>query len=64
MEEEDEQGVAHIVDHLAFSTIEKYTNHDIIEFLESIGVEFGPWKNASTSSDETIYELLVSVDKP
>lgn len=64
MEEEDERGVAHIVEHLAFSATTKYTNHDIIKFLESIGSEFGPCHNASTSSDETVYELFVPIDKP
>lgn len=64
LEEEEERGVAHIVEHLAFSATTKYTNHDIVRFLESIGAEFGACQNASTSSDETIYELLVPVDKP
>lgn len=64
LEEEDERGVAHIVEHLAFSATRKYTNHDIIKFLESIGAEFGACQNAVTSADDTVYELLVPVDKP
>ncbi|KAK6944867.1 Peptidase M16, N-terminal [Dillenia turbinata] len=64
LEEEHERGVAHIVEHLAFSATEKYTNHDIIKFLESIGAEFGACQNAVTSADETIYELFVPIDKP
>ncbi|KAH7414951.1 hypothetical protein KP509_14G020500 [Ceratopteris richardii] len=64
LEEEEERGVAHIVEHLAFSATRRYTNHDIIKFLESIGAEFGACQNASTSPDETIYELLVPIDKP
>jgi len=64
VEEEDERGVALIVEHLAFSATSRYTNHDIVKFLESIGAEFGACQNALTSSDETIYELLVPVDKP
>ncbi|XP_016651991.1 PREDICTED: zinc protease PQQL-like [Prunus mume] len=63
LEEEDERGVAHIVEHLAFSATEKYTNHDIIRFLESIGAEFGACQNAVTSADDTVYELFVPVDK-
>nr|XP_017222853.1 PREDICTED: zinc protease PQQL-like isoform X1 [Daucus carota subsp. sativus] len=62
--EEEEERVAHIVEHLAFSATNKYTNHDIIKFLESVGAEFGACQNAVTSSDETIYELFVPVDKP
>ncbi|XVF49050.1 hypothetical protein PTKIN_Ptkin03bG0237700 [Pterospermum kingtungense] len=64
VEKEDERGVAHIVEHLAFSATKKYTNHNIVKFLESIGAEFGPCHNAYTSFDETVYELLVPIDKP
>lgn len=64
LEEEEERGVAHIVEHLAFSATNKYTNHDIIKFLESVGAEFGACQNAVTSFDETVYELFVPVDKP
>ncbi|CAD5335078.1 unnamed protein product [Arabidopsis thaliana] len=64
LEEEDQRGVAHIVEHLAFSATTRYTNHDIVKFLESIGAEFGPCQNAMTTADETIYELFVPVDKP
>ncbi|KAL8124547.1 hypothetical protein AgCh_012265 [Apium graveolens] len=64
LEEEEECGVAHIVEHLAFSATNKYTNHDIIKFLESVGAEFGACQNTVTSSDETVYEFFVQVDKP
>ncbi|KAJ4708591.1 zinc protease PQQL-like [Melia azedarach] len=64
LEEDHERGVAHIVEHLAFSATKKYTNHDIVKFLESIGAEFGACQNAVTSADETVYELFVPVDKP
>ncbi|CAN1159942.1 Zinc protease PQQL-like [Linum perenne] len=64
LEEEDERGVAHIVEHLAFSATKNYTNHDIVKFLESVGAEFGACQNAVTSADETVYELFVPVDKP
>ncbi|KAI3421693.1 uncharacterized protein J3R85_011884 [Psidium guajava] len=64
LEEDDELGVAHIIEHLAFSATNRYTNHDIVKFLESIGAEFGACQNAVTSADQTIYELFVPVDKP
>ncbi|KAH1105483.1 hypothetical protein J1N35_009251 [Gossypium stocksii] len=64
LEEEYERGVAHIVEHLAFSATKKYTNHNIVKFLESIGAEFGPCQNAVTSFDDTIYKLLIPIDKP
>ncbi|XP_039004859.1 zinc protease PQQL-like [Hibiscus syriacus] len=64
LEEENERGVAHMVEHLAFSATRRYTNHDIVKFLESIGAEFGACQNAVTSTDETVYELFVPIDKP
>ncbi|KAL8160831.1 hypothetical protein V2J09_012320 [Rumex salicifolius] len=64
VEEEIERGVAHIVEHLAFSATKSYTNHDIVKFLESIGADFGACGNAYTSSDETVYELFVPIDNP
>ncbi|KAJ9547899.1 hypothetical protein OSB04_020442 [Centaurea solstitialis] len=64
LEDEEERGVAHIVEHLAFSATKKYTNHDIVKFLESIGAEFGACQNAVTSADETVYELFIPIDKP
>ncbi|XP_057536975.1 zinc protease PQQL-like isoform X1 [Amaranthus tricolor] len=59
-----ERGIAHVVEHLAFSATKKYTDHDIVKFLESIGAEFGACGNAYTSFDETVYELFVPIDKP
>ncbi|GAB4852721.1 hypothetical protein Ancab_016933 [Ancistrocladus abbreviatus] len=64
LEEETERGVAHIVEHLAFSATKNYTNHDIVKFLESIGADLGACGNAYTSCDETVYELFVPIDKP
>ena len=61
-EEEDERGVAHLVEHLAFRATRNFGNFEIVRFLESIGAEFGPCQNAYTSMDETVYELLVPVD--
>ena len=61
-EEEDERGVAHLVEHLAFRATQNFGNFEIIRFLESIGAEFGPCQNAYTSMDETVYELLVPID--
>ncbi|GAX81449.1 hypothetical protein CEUSTIGMA_g8878.t1 [Chlamydomonas eustigma] len=63
-EEDTEQGVAHILEHLAFNATEKYSNHEIVKFLESIGAEFGACQNAYTSADETVFQLVVPTDKP
>ncbi|KAK9846440.1 hypothetical protein WJX81_003803 [Elliptochloris bilobata] len=64
LEEETERGVAHIVEHLAFNATEKYQSHQIVQLLEELGLDFGACSNAYTSADETVYELMVPLDKP
>jgi predicted Zn-dependent peptidase len=39
--------------------LQRYSNHDIVNFLESIGASFGACQNAYTSADETVYTLMV-----
>ena len=58
-EEDDQQGIAHFVEHMAFNGSSNFKSGDIIEFMESIGMEYGPEVNASTSFGETIYKLKV-----
>lgn len=43
---------------------QKYSNHEIVKFLEKIGAEFGACQNAYTSSDETVYQLVLPCDDP
>ena len=62
-EEEDERGLAHFLEHMAFNGTENFAKHDIIDFLEGVGMRFGSHLNASTSFDETIYQLEVPTDK-
>eukprot|EP00892_Ulva_mutabilis_P009176 jgi/Ulvmu1/6630/UM003_0268.1 len=63
VEEEHERGVAHILEHLAFSaTSEENAQYKVIEKLRAIGCEFGPCLNAYTSIEETVYEFLVPTD--
>ena len=61
-EEDDEQGLAHFLEHLAFNGTENFAKHEIIDFLEGVGMRFGSHLNASTSFNETIYKLEVPTD--
>jgi len=63
VEEENERGIAHIIEHLGFSATKSYENHAIVKFLESIGAPFGACQNAYTSFDRTVYTLHVPTDK-
>jgi predicted Zn-dependent peptidase len=63
VEEEEERGIAHIIEHLGFSATKAYENHAIVKFLESIGAPFGACQNAYTTFDRTVYTLHIPTDK-
>jgi zinc protease len=64
LEEDDQQGLAHVVEHMAFNGTKNFPKHDVVSFLESLGMRFGADVNAYTSFDETVYMLTVPTDKP
>src|SRR5690606_5878563 len=57
LEDEDQLGLAHFLEHMAFNGTEHFAKQELIDFMESIGMRMGPGVNASTSFDETIYQL-------
>ena len=61
-EDDDQQGLAHFVEHMAFNGTENFAKQDLVDYLESIGMQFGPDINAFTSFDETVYTLTVPTD--
>ena len=63
-EDEDQQGLAHFVEHMAFNGSANFDSGEIINFLESIGMEYGAHLNASTGYDKTIYKLKIPTDDP
>jgi zinc protease len=64
LEDDDQLGMAHLVEHMAFNGTKHFPKNDIISFMESIGMRFGADVNAYTSFDETVYMLTVPTDKP
>jgi zinc protease len=62
LEDEDQRGLAHFVEHMAFNGTEGFPRQALVDYLERIGMTFGPEINASTSFDETIYTLTVPTD--
>ena len=62
LEDDDQRGLAHFVEHMAFNGTKRFPKQDIVDFLEKSGVRFGADLNASTSFDETIYTLQVPTD--
>lgn len=64
LEDDDQLGLAHFVEHMAFNGTKNFPKHELLEFIESLGMRFGADINAYTSFDETVYMLQVPTDKP
>lgn len=63
LEDDDQQGLAHFTEHMAFNGSRNFKKNDIVSFLQSIGVEFGADLNAYTGFDETVYILPIPTEK-
>ena len=64
LEQPDQQGLAHMMEHMNFNGSKHFEKNDLISYLQSIGVKFGADLNASTSFDETVYILPIPSDDP
>ena len=64
LEDEDQRGFAHFLEHMAFNGTTHFPKHDLIEYLETAGMRFGADLNAYTSFDETVYKFTVPTDDP
>ncbi|MFQ5569439.1 MAG: M16 family metallopeptidase [Rhodothermales bacterium] len=62
LEDDDQQGLAHFVEHMLFNGTRRFQEQDLIDFLERTGMRFGPDINAYTSFDETVYMLEIPTD--
>ncbi len=62
LEDDDQQGLAHFVEHLAFDGTRSFPKNELISLLEKEGVKMGPDINAYTSFDETVYMLQIPTD--
>ncbi|MCQ2340990.1 MAG: insulinase family protein [Paludibacteraceae bacterium] len=57
LEEDNQNGLAHFLEHMCFNGTEHFQGKGIINYFESIGVNFGGNINAYTSLDQTVYRL-------
>ena len=57
LEEDNQRGLAHFLEHMCFNGTEKFPGNGVVKYLESIGVKFGADLNAYTSIDETVYNI-------
>lgn len=64
VEDNDQLGLAHMAEHMAFNGTKNFKKNEIVSFLQDIGVGFGSDLNAYTGFDETVYMLPIPTDKP
>jgi len=64
LEEQDDQlGLAHLIEHMAFNGSEHFKSGEVFSYFERVGARLGPHVNAQTSFDETIYMLDLPTDQ-
>ena len=56
-ENDDQRGLAHFLEHMAFNGSEHFPDSTLLEYTRSLGVEFGSDLNAYTSIDQTVYRI-------
>ena len=64
LEDPDQQGLAHMMEHMNFNGSTHFKRNELVDYLQSIGVQFGADLNAYTSFDETVYILPIPSDDP
>jgi zinc protease len=62
LENEKQLGLAHFTEHMAFNGTKNFEKQELVNYLESVGMRFGPDLNAYTSFDETVYMLQIPTD--
>jgi zinc protease len=62
LEDDDQRGLAHFVEHMAFAGTRHFPKAAIIDYLENAGMARGAHVNAYTSFDETVYQLTIPID--
>lgn len=63
-ERDDERGLAHFLEHMAFRSSQNHEKGSLIEELQRLGIGFGPDNTAFTTTDYTIYHLELPNTKP
>lgn len=64
LEDDDQLGLAHFTEHMAFNGTKNFAKSEVVDYLASIGMGFANGLNAMTSFDFTMYQLKVPTDNP
>ncbi|WEK19503.1 MAG: insulinase family protein [Candidatus Pedobacter colombiensis] len=62
MEDDNQQGLAHFTEHMAFNGTKDFPKNEMIDYLQKAGIRFGADLNAYTSFDHTVYQLPIPTD--
>ena len=63
LERDDQQGLAHFMEHMNFNGTKNFPHNELVAYLQSIGIGFGSDLNAHTNFDETVYILPVPTNR-
>ncbi len=63
LEDDDQQGLAHFIEHMAFNGTKDFSKNDLVNFLEKSGVNFGADLNAYTGFDQTVFMFQIPSDR-
>jgi zinc protease len=62
LEDKDQIGLAHFTEHMAFNGTKNFAKNELVSYLQTMGIKFGPEINAYTGFDETVYMLQLPTD--
>ncbi len=63
-EDDDQNGLAHFCEHMAFNGTKHFPKQNLVNYLETVGIRFGEDLNAFTNQDQTVYMIALPTDKP
>ena len=64
LEDDDQRGLAHFVEHMAFNGTRNFPKQDVVAFMQRLGMRFGAHVNAQTGFDDTVYALQIPTADP
>ena len=64
LETEENRGAAHFLEHMAFGGTKHFPGKKLVDYVESLGVQYGIGINAYTGYDRTVYQIAIPSDNP
>ena len=64
LEDDDQRGLAHFVEHMSFNGTRNFPKQDVVAFMQGLGMRFGAHVNAHTGFDQTVYQLQIPAGNP